>query len=183
MITIFSSRTGSDAIYVFEALKSNQIQGHTLEDVGQVVSNNINSPLAKYCYENGINFHLIPKRPELRNYDELGIPGDDTILLMGYLRVLPAEFCHLHPDTYNLHPADILLFPQLKGLDPQKRAFEAGHSKVGCTIHHVVPEVDAGEISMVRNVYNTFNSLDEMYVSLGSLAKEMWVDFLKEKSW
>lgn len=183
MLVIFSSRTGSDAIHVFEALKTGEIPGHSLEDVSKVVTNNINSPLIKYCYDNGINCDIIQKRPTDKNYRELGIPPEDMVLLMGYLRVLPVEFCNDHPLTYNLHPGLITEYPELKGLDPQKRAFEAKHPVIGCVIHKVIPEVDEGEINSFMDTYNDCQTLDDMYVKLGDMAKKMWVDFLRQTDW
>lgn len=183
MLVIFSSRSGSDAIHVFEALKAGQIRGHSLEDVSKVVTNNINSPLIKYCYDNGINVSVIPKRPNSVNYGELGIPSEDTILLMGYLRVLPSGWVGDRPNTYNLHPGAILEYPELKGLDPQKRAFEGQYKHIGCVIHKVIPEVDEGNVVDHWTVNNDCQTLDDMYVKLGDMAKKMWVEFLNRTSW
>lgn len=43
----------------------------------------------------------------------------------------------------NIHPS---LLPKYKGLDTHARALEAGDKEAGCTVHHVVPEMDAGPI-------------------------------------
>ena len=41
----------------------------------------------------------------------------------------------------NIHPS---LLPKYPGLNTHQRAIEAGDAEAGCTIHEVVPELDAG---------------------------------------
>jgi phosphoribosylglycinamide formyltransferase-1 len=43
----------------------------------------------------------------------------------------------------NIHPS---LLPLYRGLDTHARALAAGDTEHGCTVHWVVPELDAGEI-------------------------------------
>jgi phosphoribosylglycinamide formyltransferase-1 len=43
----------------------------------------------------------------------------------------------------NVHPS---LLPLFRGLDTHARALEAGVAIHGCTVHEVVPELDAGRI-------------------------------------
>ena len=43
----------------------------------------------------------------------------------------------------NIHPS---LLPRHRGLHAWKKALEAGDKETGATVHHVVEEVDAGEI-------------------------------------
>jgi phosphoribosylglycinamide formyltransferase-1 len=43
----------------------------------------------------------------------------------------------------NVHPS---LLPRHRGLDTHARALAAGDAEVGCTVHEVVPELDAGPI-------------------------------------
>ena len=43
----------------------------------------------------------------------------------------------------NIHPA---LLPSFRGLHAQRQAVEAGVKIAGCTVHFVVPDMDAGPI-------------------------------------
>ena len=43
----------------------------------------------------------------------------------------------------NIHPS---LLPKYKGLHTHQRALDAGDTEAGCTVHYVVPEMDAGPI-------------------------------------
>lgn len=67
----------------------------------------------------------------------------DLIFLAGFMKIVPSEFVsQWRGRIFNLHPS---MLPKFKGLRAIERAFESGED-VGVTIHHVVPEVDAGEI-------------------------------------
>ncbi len=68
----------------------------------------------------------------------------DIVCLAGFLRLLTPGFVNRwHGRMLNIHPA---LLPSFKGLDTHARALAAGVRIHGCTVHFVVPEMDAGPI-------------------------------------
>lgn len=74
----------------------------------------------------------------------------DLICLAGFMRILSADFIARWPEKIiNIHPS---LLPKFKGLDTHQRALDAGESEHGCTVHYVVPEMDAGPIILQRAV-------------------------------
>jgi folate-dependent phosphoribosylglycinamide formyltransferase PurN len=70
---------------------------------------------------------------------------DALITLHGWLRIIPKEICEQY-EIVNGHPGLINVHPELKGKDPQIRAYEAGHATIGSVVHKVTPVVDDGEI-------------------------------------
>lgn len=65
------------------------------------------------------------------------------VFLAGFMKIIPESFLELWKNQiFNIHPS---LLPQFKGLNAFEKAFDA-HSDIGATIHHVIPEMDAGEI-------------------------------------
>lgn len=75
---------------------------------------------------------------------ELARHGADFICLAGFMRVLTAEFVRAWDGRMlNIHPS---LLPKFPGVDTHARALAAGETEHGCTVHFVVPEVDAGPI-------------------------------------
>ena len=107
-------------------------------------------------------------------------PEEVIITLHGYLRIIPADICEKYK-MYNGHPGYITAFPELKGKDPQVRAWEANHRWVGCVIHKVTAGVDEGPIEEQTGVPNTTNSLDEMYSLLKRKSLYLWTKFMWRK--
>tara|TARA_R100001244_G_scaffold14988_1_gene16528 strand:- start:193 stop:729 length:537 start_codon:yes stop_codon:yes gene_type:complete len=115
--------------------------------------------------------------------EDLDFNIDKTLItLNGWLRIVPANKC----DTYNIyngHPGLITKYPELKGKDPQQRAWDNidNYNEVGSVVHRVVKEVDAGEViceEMVPTKY--IGSLDATYDALRTTSFTAWYRFLKE---
>ncbi|MDG6915395.1 MAG: phosphoribosylglycinamide formyltransferase [Nitrososphaerota archaeon] len=71
-------------------------------------------------------------------------PGKGLVLLAGFMRLLSPWFVkRFGGRLMNVHPS---LLPSFPGLDAQRQALEHGVKVAGCTVHFVVPEVDAGPI-------------------------------------
>ena len=74
----------------------------------------------------------------------------DIVCLAGFMRVLTPGFVnHFAGRMLNIHPS---LLPAYKGLNTHRRALEAGEKEAGCTVHFVVPEMDAGPIILQAHV-------------------------------
>lgn len=72
------------------------------------------------------------------------------VVLAGFDKILSAEFVsEFSGRLMNIHPA---LLPAFKGLHAQKQALDYGVKVSGCTVHFVVPEVDAGPIIVQKAV-------------------------------
>jgi phosphoribosylglycinamide formyltransferase-1 len=75
---------------------------------------------------------------------ELTGHGLDLLCLAGFMRVLTPWFVERWTGRLlNIHPS---LLPLFRGVDTHERALEAGVLIHGCTVHYVVPELDAGPI-------------------------------------
>jgi phosphoribosylglycinamide formyltransferase-1 len=70
--------------------------------------------------------------------------GAELVCLAGFMRLLTAPFVEdWHGRMLNIHPS---LLPAFPGLHTHERALAAGVKISGCTVHYVVPQMDAGPI-------------------------------------
>lgn len=122
----------------------------------------------------------LPSKPSVSDYlNVLKEYKDPLITLHGYLRIVPKEICEKY-EIYNLHPGLITKYPDLKGKDPQERAFRKQYPTIGCVIHRVIPEVDSGEIMAEHEIHAQHQDINRTYSDLHSLATVMWCHFLKK---
>lgn len=112
--------------------------------------------------------------------DQLSVraPLHSLVTLHGYLRILPAY--SILPYTFNVHPGDIINYPELKGIHPQKKALELKLPTTGVVIHEVTPEVDDGKILMLEKYTIKENETEESLInSLRDISIDMWVKFIR----
>lgn len=70
--------------------------------------------------------------------------GAQMICLAGFMRLLSTAFMEKWAGkVINIHPS---ILPSFKGLHTHRQTLEAGVKIAGCTVHFVVPEMDAGPI-------------------------------------
>lgn len=70
--------------------------------------------------------------------------GAELICQAGFMRIFTAAFVERWSGRMlNIHPS---LLPKYVGLNTHARALEAGDAEAGCTVHEVIPELDAGPI-------------------------------------
>ena len=68
----------------------------------------------------------------------------ELLCLAGFMRILSEGFVQKWAGKMlNIHPS---LLPKYRGLHTHARALAAGETEAGCTVHWVVPELDAGPI-------------------------------------
>jgi len=104
---------------------------------------------------------------------------DPILTLHGWLRIMPPEICSEY-SIFNGHPGLITEYPELKGKDPQVRAFEGKYEVAGAVIHKVTAGVDEGRVIMEER-FNAFNlSLDDLFRILRDRSLYMWTNFLKK---
>ncbi len=76
--------------------------------------------------------------------DVLRVNQIELIALAGFMRILTPWFVRRWEGRLlNIHPS---LLPLFKGTHTHRQALEAGVSEHGCSVHFVVPELDAGPV-------------------------------------
>lgn len=131
-----------------------------------------------------------------RIHEWLMTPGNvepgSIITLNGYMRIIPAEvldyLASIECKVFNIHPAPILLYPELKGVDPQERLYEGLQSGkyafIGVVIHEVDAGVDTGPVvHWWTELPFNISSKEDLYQRLHEIGTEMWLDFFRMEMW
>ena len=118
------------------------------------------------------------KPTEEEIYDILKLYDSPVITLHGWLRIMPPSICESF-NIFNGHPGLITEYPELKGKDPQIRAFEGKYPIMGCVLHKVTAGVDEGRI-IAEERFNAFNITEEdMWKVTRDRSLYLWCQFLK----
>jgi phosphoribosylglycinamide formyltransferase-1 len=146
-VAILISGRGSNMVSLIEAARALDYPA----EIVLVLSNRPDAAGLDRAREAGIPARAIDHRayPDRAGFDaalqrELEAAGIELIVLAGFMRILTDAFVEAWAGRMiNIHPS---LLPLFKGTHTHERALEAGVRLHGCTVHYVVPELDAGPI-------------------------------------
>jgi phosphoribosylglycinamide formyltransferase 1 len=149
----------------------NAIESGSLDaDVKVVISNKPDAPGLSIATDKGITTQSFP----ISDYDSkqaqetamvacLKKHGVQLVVLAGYMRLIGDPLLEGFPNAIvNIHPS---LLPSFKGLNAQKQALDYGVKYTGCTVHYVIPEMDAGPIILQDTLEILANDTEKSLVS------------------
>ena len=146
---VLGSTKGTDLQAILDAIHNDVLDA----EVVVVVSNRENAYILERARKNNIPYIFVPHTGKTRNEFEREITAAllkysaDLVLLVGFMRILSAEFCRKWQDRIlNVHPS---LLPKYAGgvdTNVHEDVLWNGDMETGCTIHFVTEEVDAGPI-------------------------------------
>ncbi|MDE1853935.1 MAG: phosphoribosylglycinamide formyltransferase [Thaumarchaeota archaeon] len=156
-VGVLVSGRGSNLEAILKAVGSGVIKG---AEVSVVISNMPDARALGVARRYGVKAVGLPSEGVAReDYDGMLVealrrhgvePGKGLVLLAGYMKMLSKYFVELYQGRImNIHPS---LLPSFPGLNAQRQALEYGVKISGCTVHFVVPEVDAGPIILQKAV-------------------------------
>ena len=120
----------------------------------------------------------VPNKPTVDDLDAV-LQDNAIITLHGWLRIMPSVICDKYL-IYNGHPGLITKYPELKGKDPQVRAFKGKYPVAGAVIHKVTAGVDEGRVIMQEYFNATQLDLDGLFRILRDRSLYMWSNLLKQ---
>lgn len=146
-MVIFASGRGSNAMALHEAVENGTINA----ELKALVCDIPTAPIIETAKGWGIPVIVADRKKfdskaafEQYILDAIAPYKADIICLAGFMRLLSHDFIEHYKDKMiNIHPA---LLPSFRGLHAQRQAVEAGVKVAGCTVHFVVPDMDAGPI-------------------------------------
>ena len=168
----FFSQTGSELLEVIKRT------GNTPDGIVYNGKAEIPLEIARIADDSDTQIMWFPSEPAPAHYEYICCKFDNPLItLHGWLRIVPESICKQY-EIYNGHPGLIVEHPELKGKDPQKKAFDLKLKTSGCVIHKVIPEVDSGEIISVSTLDIENLELDDIIHKLHDISIDMWVEFL-----
>lgn len=146
-VAVLISGRGSNMVALAEAARDPAFPA----EIVLVLSNNPDAEGLARAAALGIPTRSIDHRvyPDRASFDAaidavLRESGTDLVCLAGFMRILTDEFVEGWAGRMiNIHPS---LLPLFKGTHTHAQALAAGVRLHGCTVHFVVPELDAGPI-------------------------------------
>ena len=176
----FFSQTGNELAKIIQLTGKEPTKIVTNLSVEQV-----KEKVNPWLYENYKHkLMYLPNRPTVHDYiNAIGYHPEDKLLTMhGWLRILPPTICFKYK-AFNGHPGLITKYPELRGKDPQIKAYMGNYISGGCVIHEITPELDEGPICLSEEVLLDDLSLDETFLILYETSLNLWIEFFKEVEW
>ncbi len=147
-VAILISGRGSNMVSLAEAARA---PGYPAE-IALVLSNVPGAPGLERASGFGIATATVDHRAFARDREaferamdnELRLHQIDLVVLAGFMRIMTPWFVQRWAGRMiNIHPS---LLPLFKGTQTHRQALAAGASEHGCSVHFVVPELDAGPV-------------------------------------
>lgn len=148
-LAILGSTRGTDMLAIIAAIEQKRL--HAKIEI--VVSNKSDAGILQHATQHHLKTRFIdPKNTSRAEYDKtisalLRPLSIDLIVLIGYMRILSAEFVREWKNKIiNIHPSLLPAFAGSMDHHVHQAVLNAGVEETGCTVHYVTENVDAGPI-------------------------------------
>ena len=182
-IGVLGSTKGTDLQAILDAINDGQLDA----EVSVVVSNRESAYILERAKSHGVPTFFIPHQGKAREEFDREMTaamqnyGVELVLLIGFMRILSAEFCRdWHDRILNVHPS--LLPKYTGGMDTNVHAevIKNGDAETGCTIHFVTEEVDAGPIlSQKKCTVTPEDTVESLKTKVQALEGEAFIEAIK----
>lgn len=149
-----------------------------------IISDKIDAPVLAHKQKYGIETMSITRAEKTRAEHEILLDQAfkskkvDLILLVGYMRILSADFIEKWQNKIiNVHPSLLPAFTGLMDLDLHRAVLAAKVPETGCTVHTVIAQVDAGPILLQKHcLVETNDTPETLKMKIQALEKEALVE-------
>ncbi len=182
-IGVLGSTKGTDLQAILDAINAGQLDA----EVSVVVSNRESAYILERAKSHGVPTFFIPHKGKAREEFDREMTaamqnhGVELVLLIGFMRILSAEFCrNWHDRILNVHPS--LLPKYAGGMDTNvhTEVIKNGDPETGCTIHFVTEEVDAGPILIQKKCTVTSDdTVESLKTKVQALEGDAFIEAIK----
>ena len=146
---VLGSTRGTDLEAILSAINNKKLAA----EVSVVISNRENAYILTRAKNHNVPSLFISHKNNSREEFDKNVTtilkqyNVELVLLIGFMRILSAEFCQAWRDrVLNVHPS---LLPKYAGgmdMSVHKEVLKNGDHETGCTIHFVTETVDGGPV-------------------------------------
>jgi len=146
---VLGSTRGTDLGAILNAINNKKLAA----EVSVVISNRENAYILTRAKNHNVPSFFISHKDKSREEFDRNVTtilkqyNVELVLLIGFMRILSAEFCQAWRDrVLNVHPS---LLPKYAGgmdMSVHKEVLKNGDHETGCTIHFVTETVDGGPV-------------------------------------
>ena len=146
---VLGSTRGTDLEAILSAINNKKLAA----EVSVVISNRENAYILTRAKNHNVPSFFISHKDKSREEFDRNVTtilkqyNVELVLLIGFMRILSAEFCQAWRDrVLNVHPS---LLPKYAGgmdMSVHKEVLKNGDHETGCTIHFVTETVDGGPV-------------------------------------
>jgi len=146
---VLGSTRGTDLEAILSAINNKKLAA----EVSVVISNRENAYILTRAKNHNVPSLFISHKNKSREEFDKNVTtilkqyNVELVLLIGFMRILSAEFCQAWRDrVLNVHPS---LLPKYAGgmdMSVHKEVLKNGDHETGCTIHFVTETVDGGPV-------------------------------------
>jgi phosphoribosylglycinamide formyltransferase 1 len=185
-LAVLGSTRGTNLNALVEAIDKK----HLAASIELVISNKANAPILAKAAHFGIkSVFANPKGLNREEFDcylsnILRQHRVDLIVLIGYMRILSAEFVlNWENKIINIHPSLLPAYAGLMDLKVHAAVLAAADRETGCTVHFVSEQVDAGPIIIQKTCPVGTNDTAELLKSrVQALEGKVLVEAIKKLS-
>ena len=154
-LVVLISGSGSNLQALIDAIEDKSLDAEIIH----VISNRKNAYGLDRAQQYGIPTTVVSLKPykeDGRGREQFDVDlaqiikglSPDLVVLAGWMHILSETFLTaVGIDVINLHPALPNMFAGVDAIERAYEAFQQGEiTHSGCMMHHVIPEVDAGEV-------------------------------------
>ena len=146
---VLGSTRGTDLEAILSAINNKKLAA----EVSVVISNRENAYILARAKNHNVPAFFISHKDKSREEFDKNVTtilkqyNVELVLLIGFMRILSAEFCQAWRDrVLNVHPS---LLPKYAGgmdMNVHEEVLKNGDRETGCTIHFVTETVDGGPV-------------------------------------
>ena len=180
---VIGSTNGTDLKPILDAIGSGKLSA----EVSVVLSNRKDAYILERAHNHNVPAFFISHKGKPREEFDAEITAIlkehsvDLILLIGFMRILSAEFCGEWQDrVLNVHPS--LLPKYAGGMDTNihQEVLKNKDTETGCTIHFVIEDVDAGPILIQKKCnVNRDDTIESLKTKVQTLEGRAFIEAIK----